>query len=179
MATKILVAYATVYGSTREVAEAVADTLREGALEVDLQPAGRVGGLADYAAVVLGAPLYIGHWHKEARAFLAKHREALAERPVALFALGPTGVGGEADEWQGAREALNADLAQHPWLRPLVVEVFGGKYDPARLSLLHRLLGLLPASPLHNAPANDLRDREAIRSYACNLAPTLRAAAKG
>ncbi|TAH48156.1 MAG: flavodoxin, partial [Chloroflexota bacterium] len=38
MSTKILVAYATRYGSTQEVAEQVAATLREQALEVDLKP---------------------------------------------------------------------------------------------------------------------------------------------
>ena len=94
---------------------------------------------------------------------------------MAVFALGPTGAGGQQDEWQAVREALNADLAQYPWLKPIAVELFGGKYDPSRLSLPHRLLGLLPASPLHNAPPSDLRDWDAIRSFACSLAPTLRA----
>ncbi len=37
IATPVLVAYATYYGSTQEVAEAVAATLRERGLEVDVQ----------------------------------------------------------------------------------------------------------------------------------------------
>jgi flavorubredoxin len=36
MSASVLVAYATRYGSTQEVAEAVAATLREGGLEVDV-----------------------------------------------------------------------------------------------------------------------------------------------
>ncbi len=38
MSTSVLVAYATRYGSTKEVAEAIAQTLGESGLAVDLQP---------------------------------------------------------------------------------------------------------------------------------------------
>jgi menaquinone-dependent protoporphyrinogen oxidase len=91
MSTAVLVAYATRYGSTQEVAEAVAATLREGGLEVDLQPMREVGTLTGYSAVVLGAPLYMFRWHKDALRFLSRHRQALAGRPVAVFALGQAG----------------------------------------------------------------------------------------
>ena len=46
MSASVLVAYATRYGSTQEVAEAVAATLRERGLEVDVQPMRKVSGLA-------------------------------------------------------------------------------------------------------------------------------------
>ena len=53
MSDSILVVYATRYGSTQEVAEAVAGTLRERGLEVDLQPMRNVRSLEGYRAVVL------------------------------------------------------------------------------------------------------------------------------
>lgn len=59
MSASILVTYATRYGSTQEVAEAVAETLREAGLEVDVQPARKVRTLEGRRAVVLGAPLYM------------------------------------------------------------------------------------------------------------------------
>lgn len=101
MSTSILVAYATRYGSTQEVAEAVAATLREHGLEVDLQPMRKVRTLEGYRAVVLGAPIYIGSLHKDAQRLLSQHREALSRRPVAVFALGPTHD--DEKERQGSR----------------------------------------------------------------------------
>jgi len=89
MPSLVLVGYATRYGSTQEVAEAVAAALREGGLEVDIRLLREVRTLAGYSAVVLGAPLFMFRWHKDALRFLSRHREALLERPVAIFALGP------------------------------------------------------------------------------------------
>jgi len=71
MSSSILVGYATTYGSTQEIAEAVAATLREGGLEVDCRPASKVRTLEGYAADVLGAPLCMFRWHKDATHFLS------------------------------------------------------------------------------------------------------------
>jgi menaquinone-dependent protoporphyrinogen oxidase len=65
MSASILVAYATRYGSTQEVAEVVVATLRERGLAVDIQPMRQVRTLEGYRTVVLGAPLYKFHWHKD------------------------------------------------------------------------------------------------------------------
>jgi len=167
VSASILVAYATKYGSTREVAEAVAATLRECGLAVDIQPMREVRTLAGYSAVVLGAPLFMFHWHKDALRFLSRHREALAERPVAVFALGPTHD--DEKEWQDSRAQLDKELANLPWLTPVALEMFGGKYDPAKLRFPINLLA-------GKEPASDLRDWAAIRAWASNLAAKLQPA---
>lgn len=164
---KILVAYATKYGSTQEVAKSVASALTEDGLAVELLPARQVKSLASYRAVVLGAPLYIGHFHKDALRFLSQHQAALTRLPAALFVLGPT-TSTEAD-WQGVRENLDQELVKMDWFKPVAVQLFGGKYDPARLRFPDSLLASLPASPLHGMPASELRDCEAIRSWASEL----------
>ena len=89
MSIEIRVAYATRYGFTREVAEAVATTFRDEGLQVAIKPAQKVVALNGYRAIVLGAPLYLGAWHKDALHLLARHREALQKMPTAVFALGP------------------------------------------------------------------------------------------
>ena len=160
MSSLVLVGYATRYGSTQEVAEAVAATLRECGLEVDIQPMRKVGTLAGYSAVVLGAPLFMFRWHKDALSFLSRHREALTERPVAIIALGPVHDPYDEDEWQSSHDQLDKELAKYPWLRPVALEMFGGKYDPAKLRFPINLLA-------GKEPASDLRDWTAIRGRLC------------
>ncbi len=169
MSDSILVGYATRYGSTQEVAEAVAATLRESGLEVDIQPVRTVRTLVGYSAVVLGAPLHMFRWHKDALHFLSRHRQALAERPVAIFALGP--FHDDEKEWQDVRAQLDKELVKFPWLTPVALGIFGGKFDPAKLGFP---LNLLPA--LKQMPASDIRDWTAIRAWASNLATKLQPA---
>ena len=162
MSASVLVAYATSYGSTQEVAEAVAATLRERGFVADIQPMREVRTLAGYSAVVLGAPLYMFRWHKDARHFLSRHRNTLTERPVAIFALGP--FHDDEKEWKDVRAQLDKELGKFPWLTPVALEIFGGKFDPARLRFP---LKFLPA--LKQMPASDIRDWTAIRAWASNL----------
>ena len=164
MTDPILVAYATRYGSTEEVAEQVAATLRECGHAVDLKRAREVRTVEGYGAVVLGAALYIYRWHRDARRFLSRHRQALADRPVVVFALGP--VQDEEEQFQDARSQLDKQLAKFPWFTPVAVEMFGGKFDPAKLPFpLNRFAG--------SEPASDIRDWEAIRAWANELPAVL------
>lgn len=163
MSASVLVAYATRYGSTQEVAEAVAATLRERGLAVDIQPMRDVRTLDQYRAVVLGAPLYMFHWHKDALHFLERYRAALTARPVAIFALGPFQA--EEKDFQEVRGQLDKELAKFPWLTPAAIAIFGGKFDPTKLTFPHNLL---PA--LKNMPASDVRDWTAIRAWANDMA---------
>jgi menaquinone-dependent protoporphyrinogen oxidase len=169
MTKTILVTYSTIHGSTQEVAEQVAATLREQGSAVDLLPAKQVRSLDEYRAVVLGAPLYMFHWHREALNFLSRHRTALAQKPVAIFALGP--VNNDEKEFQGAREQLDKELVKFPWLVPVTIEIFGGKMDPPNFRFPYKLI---PAR--NKMPVSDIRNWEAIRSWAGNLLSKLQPA---
>lgn len=167
MTKPILVTFATRYGSTEEVAECIAKTLREGGQSVELRPVQQVKNLSSYHAIVLGAPVFIGKWHKHAHQFLTQYGDALRQHPTAIFALGP--LNNDEAELQGSRQQLDKDLEQYPWLKPAAIEMFVGKYDPARLGLGHKLLTVLPASPLYGKPASDNRDWRTIRAWASDL----------
>jgi menaquinone-dependent protoporphyrinogen oxidase len=160
MDTPVLVAYATKAGSTREVADAVARTLREHGLEADVRPAAEVGTLATYGAVILGTALYTGRVHRDARRFLRSHRAELTERPLAVFAMGPKTLADE--EVAASRAQLDRALAAHPELRPDPVAIFGGVVEPAKLRF-----------PFNHMPASDARDWDAIRAWADQVAAVL------
>jgi menaquinone-dependent protoporphyrinogen oxidase len=165
MENKVLVVYASVHGSTQEIAEKIAATMREEGLEVDLHPIREVRKLDGYRLVVLGAPLYMFRWHKDALRFLSQHRRAIeGGLEIAIFAGGPIG---ESDEkaWQEVRSQLEEELARFPWLKPLRVEIVGGKFDPTRLRFPYNLI---PA--MKQMPPSDLRDWAAIRTWARDLA---------
>ena len=155
--TRILVAHASRHGSTREVAEAVAGALRTLGCSVDVMPAAEVGMLRGYAGVVLGGALYTGRLHKDARRFLARHREALAGRALAIFALGPRTL--EAADVAGSRAQLDRALHAVPELHPVSVAIFGGVIDPEKLRF-----------PFKRMPASDARDWAAIDAWAAELA---------
>ncbi|RJQ51638.1 MAG: flavodoxin [Actinobacteria bacterium] len=170
MASSILVSYATRYGSTQEVADAIGARLRELGFQVDVRPVRDVAGLEGYDAVVLGTPFYIGSMLKDARQFLERHRAGLEQMPVAIFALGPTR---REEDMEAARAQLDEALAKTPWLKAVAAEMFVGKYDPARLRFLDKLVAILPASPLHGVGAHDERDWDAIGAWANGLPAAL------
>jgi menaquinone-dependent protoporphyrinogen oxidase len=173
---KVVVAYGSRYGSTGEVAQAVAATLRESGVEAELMAARDVRSLDGWDGVVLGTPLYLGALHKDVRALLERQRDALAERPLAVFALGPI----KADDGlDGSRDQLFSALAKAPCPTPVATGVFVGAYDPARLGFKDRMLTALPASPLHGEPAHDDRDWEAIRRWAADVGRLLQATPEG
>jgi menaquinone-dependent protoporphyrinogen oxidase len=166
MESIVLVTYATRYGSTEEVALAVAETLRESGVTVEIRPNFNVHALERYTAVVLGAPLYMGRFHKDARRFLSAHRKDLTKMPIALFILGP--VQKAEKDWAGARSQLNKELAKYPWLSPISQQIVGGKFDPLKFGFPFKLI---PA--LRKLPAGDARDWTAIRKWASDLASAL------
>ncbi|MBM2616315.1 hypothetical protein JIG36_12185 [Actinoplanes sp. LDG1-06] len=128
--TRVLVAYATKNGSTREVADLIGTLAHDAGRPIEVVPAHAVAGrLHGYGLIVLGAPLYSGRWHRDARRFLKRHRTDLGTVPVAVFALGPRRDDEEA--WHRSWEQLHRALAAVPWLTPVAVGLFGGA-DPRR-----------------------------------------------
>jgi menaquinone-dependent protoporphyrinogen oxidase len=162
---RVLVAYASKYGSTREIAEAVADTLRETGCEVDAVAAGSVTSLDGYSAAVVGGALYFFRWRKDARKFLARHRSALSGLPVAVFASGP--IEDTPEQFDRARSDLDRALAKAAWLTPVSIAVFGGRLEPSGL----RFPDANPA--MKNMQASDIRDWPQIRAWAESLVAQL------
>ena len=167
----VLVTFATRFGSTAETAQVVAQTLRERGLTVELEPIRCVASAERYSAIVLGAALYMGRLHKDARRFLSAQRGALGRIPVALFVPGP--VKKREKDWVGVQQQLDKELTRFPWLSPAACHIVGGAFDPAKLGFPFNLF-----PPLRKMPASDGRDWSAIRAWASDLALRLQRAPK-
>jgi menaquinone-dependent protoporphyrinogen oxidase len=169
MEQKILVAYATKYGATAEIAKRLGETLQGEGFAVEVVPVKKAGAPDQYTAVVLGSAVYIGSWRKEAATYLQDNEAALAKLPVWLFSSGPTGEGDPAELLKGWRfpPALQpvADRIQ-----PREIAVFGGELDPAKMNFLEKMM-------IKNvkAPTGDFRDWDAVDTWAKGIAAALKA----
>ncbi len=178
--SSVLVAYATRHSSTHEAAEAVAAALAECGVATSTGLLSEVSDLAGCTGVVIGAPLFMGAWHMDAHAFLRVHREALGRLPVAVFALGPTQDPYDPSEWEHSQAQLAKALGRHPWLHPVDVAIFGGRYDPtvARLARQRPGAGHVAddegVGPGERAPlAGDIRDGLRVARWGASLAERL------
>jgi menaquinone-dependent protoporphyrinogen oxidase len=162
MTKTLLVAYATKHESTHEVAEAIADRLQVLGHRAEVRAARDVESLSEYGGVVLGGALYMGRWHHDARRFLARHRDALADLPLAVYAMGPPAL--EPDDLASSRRQLDHALAKTPGVEPVAVAIFGGVVDPAKLRF-----------PFTHMEATDARDWDAIRYWTDDVAAKLSA----
>jgi menaquinone-dependent protoporphyrinogen oxidase len=171
MDKQVLVAYATKYGATAEIAEKIGEVLRQAGLPADVLPTDRVGDLSAYQAVVLGSAVYIGQWRKEAVKFLKANETVLAEKPVWLFSSGPPGEGDAVELMQGWRfPGKLQPIADR--VGPRDIAVFHGAVDVDKLNFIEKWM-------LKNVktPVGDFRDWEAITSWATAIAAVLKEAA--
>ncbi len=168
MGNQVLVAFATKYGATAEVAEKIGQVLRQIGLVVDVLPADSINDLTPYQAVVLGSAVYIGKWRKEAVKFLKVNEKMLAERQVWLFSSGPTGEGDPVELLNGWR----VPKAQQPIIdriQPRDVALFHGNVDIKKLNPIEKWM-------LNNVKSliGDYRDWDEITAWAAEIGKTLK-----
>lgn len=151
--TRTLVAYGSKRGSTKEVATAIAASLRAAGHNVDLlsAEAAAVAGPNGYDSVVIGGSIYMGHWHADACKFVRRHHDALKGLPLAVFALGPRTL--EEQDVADSRKQLDGTLARLK-IEPELVAIFGGAIDPAKLHF-----------PFNRTRRSDARDWQAIDAW--------------
>lgn len=160
--TRVLVAYASKMGATKEIADAIGGRLTERGFATDVRPAETIGSVDGYDAVVVGSAVYVTRWRPAATRFVRRFRHQLAAREVWLFESG----------WVGTRPSA---LVPTPGARRRARQlgtpppaVFGGRLDPD-----------LATGPMDRALAKglpgDARDWDEIRSWSDGVADALAA----
>ncbi len=168
MTYRILVAYASKYGATAEIARKIGQVLTEAGLKVNILPAEKVTDLSPFDAVVLGSAVYQGHWRQEAVTFLEDYKTLLAKIPVWVFSSGPTGSGDPVELSRGWHfPSEQQSMVNRIHARD--VALFNGVLDTSKLNFAERNV-----VKEFSAPVGDFRDWHAIISWAVSIVASLR-----
>ena len=162
---RVLVAYATYYGATRDIAARIAQVLSKDGLQPALRSVDDTMSADGFDAYVLGSAVHAGHWLKPAAQFFRREVSALDGRPVWLFSSGP--LGDAVDKPQPDPKEI-AEFRHSTAIRDHIV--FGGAFNHASAAgtgLLKRTIG-------HFMPEGDFRDWPAIETWAHSIAQDLK-----
>ncbi len=190
----ILLTYASKYGSTAEIAKALADSMRSQDLEVEVKPIAEVENLDIYDAVVVGGPMILG-WHRDVMKFLQQHQAILSQMPVAYFVVCVSLTRTSDGNVQGVPLYLDPELGKPPQvegklkfrekhttvdkyigpalekmpeIKPLIIAFFGGVIDNSKLNFFAKLF-----VRFIGAKEGDYRNWDAIRDWGTKLVTVL------
>jgi menaquinone-dependent protoporphyrinogen oxidase len=171
MKNTVLVAYASKYGSTREIAEAIVETLRKNEVQADLRSAETVENMQGYKAVILGSAIYVGQWPKSAISFLKKNQKNLTRVPVWLFSSGPSGEGDPLQLVDGVRfPASLKPLIDN--IHPLDIAVFHGDINLNKINAMEKWV----IKNVVKKPFGDYRDWDSINRWTFSVAEKMKSA---
>jgi len=193
---KILVTYATMAGSTAEVAKAIGKEIAKGGLQVDVMPIREVADIESYDGVVVGGPMIMG-WHRDAMRFLRKDRATFQRIPLAVFVMSMSLTKTGNMDLDGVPVTVDEKLPRPPavegrlkfkeryaqlsnYLRPIAdavrpakpigIGVFAGRLEYGRLKWWAVLFAMLVVQ----APAGDRRNWPAIKAWAAEVGQAFR-----
>lgn len=166
----VLVAYASQYGSTGGVADAIGQALHEAGAQVDVRRISATFDAAGYDAAVIGAPVISEAWMPDAVDFLARSSAALAGIPTAVFL---TSMELALTHDAGTSQVKMADLLAAtvtPHIQPVEYGLFAGALDYGSMSpamaVLYRVFS-------EDDTDGDYRDFNTIRAWSAAVAPRL------
>ena len=161
MKEKILVAYASVSGSTAEVAEAIAKVLREEGGQPVVKPVDKVIAIDEYDAIVLGSSIRGGRWLEDAHHFVADFAPTLRAKKVAYFTTCLTMVGDEIEGRKRVLAYMEPVMRIDKRIQPVGLGLFAGSLVPTYQTM---------------APGTvygDHRNWDAIEKWAVEIAPKI------
>lgn len=129
-----LVVFGSKYGSTHEVAQAIADGLK-----ADMANVGSYPDVRPYDLVVIGSPIYGGNFLKPVLEFVRANRQLLAQKKVAAFITAAAdmerqvGLTGEEDDRLYTQQDYADGLARLAGGQAVGTRGFGGRLVPDQL----------------------------------------------
>jgi len=164
MDKKVLVAYASKYGSTGGVADAIGKELCNRGAAVDVCMLKNIGDLNPYRSVVVGSAIYRGKWLPEAVDFVERNRGVLGQVPVAYFLVCITMSEPTEENRRKVLAYLDPVLKAVPQVQPLKIGAFAGALDYSNLSGPIKVI-----MKLKGAPEGDFRPWDVIQAWTTGL----------
>lgn len=190
MPKKVLIAYGSRYGSTAEIARAMAEALEKGGVDpqlLDLEQTREKQwpSLASFDGILVGSGIKIGRWTRQATKFLEKHIDeikTLKSKGLALGVFVSCGLASTPGKHDEARQTYVQKTLNDVGISGLVdvYDAFGGVYDlspSSPLGFLDRRMLSVGAKQMSKdgvtvkeGERNDLRDWDQIRAFTENFA---------
>ena len=169
MATKkVLIVYASGFGTTAEVAHAMAELLEVKNFQVEVQSADIARSPNKDEIVIIGSAIRYDRWLLEARTYLDLHQESLATLPVAYF-YNCLAIAADLTT-PDSHQIYDAKLLEmNSSIKPIAVGGFAGTLNYQVMPWYWRLI-LGPIATLKGLNGRDYRDWDAVGTWIDQLA---------
>ncbi|MHA2142169.1 MAG: flavodoxin domain-containing protein [Candidatus Thorarchaeota archaeon] len=179
MTERVLIGYGSRYGSTAEIAEAMAKTAQKSGNHVDLINLRKEVPpipLEDYSLVVIGSGIQTGRWTKEPLELIKNNLDSLSKTKVAIFVV--CGYAASPDKCDFAQsEFLDKIVIEYPDLAPISTGLFSGVFDFSKYNFavkaLVKSMVKSQMEPGQEVPEKiDYRDWEMVNDWITKLVDT-------
>jgi menaquinone-dependent protoporphyrinogen oxidase len=158
---KVLVAYASKYGSTGGVADAIGKELCDKGAAADVALIKNANNIGSYQGVIIGGAIYMGKWMSEAVDFVQKNKDTLCKVPVAYFLVCMTLSQPAENNRAKVLSYMDPILKAVPEIKPVGIGTFAGAMDYNNLSWISKKI-----LKSKGTPEGDFRDWNDIRAWA-------------
>ena len=168
MENRILIAYASKYGSTAEIAEYIGQVLRSMGIEVDVLSVNAANDISQYENIIIGSATRMDKLLSEAVKFAKKNESKLQRIKTAYFIVGVTMKQNTPEN----REKVKGFLEPLCRIRePVSIGLFAGKIDYSKVGFSWKVMAKLDKSGLMEE--GDFRNWDTISKWANEIAPAL------
>jgi menaquinone-dependent protoporphyrinogen oxidase len=162
---KILVIYASEFGTTGEIAKAIGEVLCQEGNTVETKWVKDVKDIHNYNAFIIGSAIQYDRWMPEATQFVRANQKILSKLPVAFFFT--CLVLSKQTERAEHKATTYSDKLYSlvPHVKPVSVGRFAGVLDYSKMSFFFRLIAW-GIYGIFRVREGDYRDWDEIRSWA-------------
>jgi menaquinone-dependent protoporphyrinogen oxidase len=161
MPERVLVCYATMFGSTIGVANHIAEGVKKRGAAVDVMAAHDVTDIGPYSAIVVGSAIRAERPLPDAMEFLARVHTPLQSKRVSVFVVCMTmSQGGPTCE----TTASGYLAPMRALVKPAAEGLFAGVWEPDKAKWLYRVI-----MRIMKTPVGDFRNWEHIAAWAASV----------